>query len=416
MQESSGHPAPAEGEFASAHGSPQTSSSFNAEIAVDEEIAAAHPGIDSILTIDLARIAENYRRLSEIFRGGTLAAAVKADAYGLGAATVAPVLADAGATTFFVATIEEGVTLRHALAACPHPTYIYVLNGFFAGTEDVYLAHHLTPVLNSLGQIEAWARISQQRQQAFKAAIQFDTGMSRLGLPGNEVDRLVEQTEYLSWFHPTLLMSHLACAEQPNHPLNQEQLRRFRAIIKHLPATEHLPAAQASLANSSGIFLGPSYHFDLARPGIALYGGNPMPDRPNPMAQVVQLKGRILQIREIDADTPVGYGATHRVTGRTKLATVALGYADGFFRSLSNRTSAWIAGQQIPLVGRISMDMVTLDVTAVPERVLHPGLLVDFIGPEDGLETFAKEAGTISYEVISRLGQRLHRHYLPARA
>jgi alanine racemase len=235
--------------------------------------------------------------------------------------------------------------------------------------------------------------------------------MSRLGLPEDELETLASEPERLDGIELALVMSHLACADEPGHPLNAEQLARFSA------ARARLPTAMASFANSSGIFLGAEYHFDLGRPGVALYGINPTPGRPNPMRQVVRLQGKILQVREIDAPRTVGYGATHRAAGPTRVATVAVGYADGYLRSLSNRGSAWLGNQRVPVVGRVSMDLITLDVTGASPDSAHPGAFVDLIGPELSadpeltVDDVAAAAGTIGYEILTALGQRYHRIY-----
>ncbi len=241
--------------------------------------------------------------------------------------------------------------------------------------------------------------------RALPAAIHIDTGMNRLGLPAPEADVLATEPDRLIGIDVRLVMSHLACADEPDHPLNSEQLTAFTA------ARTQLPTAPASLANSSGIFLGTPYHFDLVRPGAALYGVNPTPGRTNPMRQVIRLQGKILQVREIDAPRTVGYGATHRAAGSTRVATVAVGYADGFLRSLSNRGSARIGGQQVSLIGRVSMDLSTFDVTRVPREAAHPGALIDLIGADLSIDDVADAAGTIGYEILTALGHRYHRVY-----
>jgi alanine racemase len=320
---------------------------------------------------------------------------------------VAPALYQAGARCFFVAQLGEAITLRTAL---PEAAEIYVLNGLAAGPAAEFRAHGLRPVLNSLGEADAWRAEAGTAGQTLPAALHIDTGMSRLGLPANELDTLAGDPGRLDGIEITYVMSHLACADQPEHPLNAAQLAEFHAARARLPAP--LPAAPASLANSSGIFLGAGYHFDLARPGVALYGVNPTPKRLNPMRQVVRLQAKILQLREIDAPRTVGYGASHRAAGPTRVATVAVGYADGYLRSLSNRGSAWLGNQRVPVVGHVSMDLITLDVTGVSPDSAHPGALVDLIGPELGADDVAVAAGTIGYEILTALGQRYHRVYV----
>ncbi len=369
-------------------------------------VAAAAARAGGILTIDLAAVAENYRRLrEEVLTAPACAAVVKADGYGLGAARVGPVLARAGARSFFVAQLDEGIALRAALSAYPMSA-IFVLNGPTPGAEDDFPEHGLVPVLNSLGDIETWSAFADRCERPLPAALHVDTGMSRLGLPPVELGVLASEPDRLASLLPALTMSHLACAEQPDHPLNARQLADFRSALARLPRTPR------SLANSSGIFLGHQYHFDLGRPGVALFGVNPTPGKPSPMQQVVRLQGRILQCREIDAPQTVGYGAAFRASGPTRVATVAVGYADGFMRHLSNRGTAWVGGRKVPVVGRISMDLTTLDVTAVPAGQVRPGALVDFIGPEHDIDALAQEAGTIGYEILTALGRRYHRVYL----
>jgi len=365
-----------------------------------EDPAAARAG--AILTIDLDAVADNYRRLCAELGAAACAAVVKADAYGLGMARVAPALARAGARTFFVAQLEEATALR---AMFPVEVEIFVLNGLGAGPVAEFQAGRVHPVLNSLGEIDAWAAAARAAGRALPAAVHIDTGISRLGLPDDELEALAADRGRLAGIDLRYLLSHLACADRPEHPLNAEQLRRFRA------ARARLPDAPASLANSSGIFLGADYHVDLARPGVALYGVNPTPGQPNPMRQVVRLQGKILQLREIDASRTVGYGATHRAAAPTRIATVAVGYADGYLRSLSNRGSAWLGDRRVPVVGRVSMDLITLDVTGASAEAARPGAFVDFIGADLSTDAVAQAAGTIGYEILTSLGRRYHRVY-----
>ncbi len=370
----------------------------------------AAAGAGALLTVDLEAICKNYRRLRQELGGCECAAVVKADAYGLGMTRVGPALAQAGARTYFTAQLQEAVALRESLAAtegAPRAeARIFVLNGLGAGPLEVFRAHDLHPVLNSLGEIDAWSAAARSLDRAHPAAVHVDTGMSRLGLPPEEFDSLAADPGRLDGVDLRFLMSHLACADTPEHPLNARQLAAFETARARLPGTP------ASLCNSAGIFLGSDYHYQLARPGVALYGVNPIPGKPNPMTQVVRLQGKILQVREIDAPQTVGYGATFRVAGPTRIATVAVGYADGFLRSLSNRAWAWIGDQRVPVVGRVSMDLITLDVSAVSGDSARLGAFVDLIGPEFGVGQLAEAAGTIGYEILTALGQRYHRVYL----
>ncbi|WP_316977460.1 alanine racemase [Shumkonia mesophila] len=356
----------------------------------------------AVLTIDLAALAANWQSLRDRLKGAECAGVVKADAYGLGLEPVARTLAAAGCRVFFVAHLEEGVALRAVLPRAE----IHVLNGLLPGTAAEFAANRLIPVLNSLESIDAWRAFCRTRQSALAADIHVDTGMSRLGLPPEEVQTLAAEPARLDGVAPGYLMSHLACADEPGHPMNPGQLAAFVEIRRRLPLT------RASLANSAGIFLGSGFHFDLARPGIAVYGGNPVPECPNPMAQVVRLQGKILQVRGVDTPQTVGYGATHRFAGPARIATIAVGYADGFLRSLGNAGCGFVGDIRAPVVGRVSMDLITLDVTAVPEAQCRPGSLVDLIGPHNDIDAVAGTAGTISYEILTGLGRRYHRRYV----
>jgi len=371
----------------------------------DSECAGA------VLTIDLDAIAANYRLLRDRAAPAECAAVVKANAYGLGAEKVVPALAAQGCRTFFVAHVDEGIVVRRALAeagdgiAPESEPAVYVLNGPPRNAETVLAEHRLTPVLNSLADVDAWSAFARRSGVARAAALHVDTGMSRLGLPPSELAILGEDAARFAGVRLTHVMSHLACADEPDHPLNRRQLDAFAA------ARRNFPQAAGCLANSSGVFLGPRYHADMVRPGAALYGVAPVPGEPNPMTQVVRLQGKILQVREIDSSETVGYGATHLAGGRETIATVAVGYADGYLRALSNRGSGYIGEIRVPLVGRVSMDLITFDVSAVPGSQARPGDMIDVIGPFNPIDMIAAEAGTIGYEILTSLGARYHRVY-----
>ena len=360
----------------------------------------------AILTVNLGAIAANWRGLRDAGRASgrpvDCAAVLKADAYGTGAIAVGPRLAADGCRQFFVAHIDEGVALRKVLPE--HP--IYVLNGLLAGTEPDFVEHGLTPVLNHLGQLNAWRAAAQRFDRPLDAVVHVDTGMHRLGFGPEETQVLINERGRLRGLRLALLMSHLVVSEEPANPINGEQLSRFRAFVKAMPG------APTSLANSSGIFLGTDYHFDLMRPGAALYGINPLPGQPNPMLPTVTLHARILQTRRIDAMQTVGYGAAWRSARPSRVATIALGYADGYFRTLINRTHVHLAGQRVPVIGRISMDLVTIDVTDVPEAECQPGALVEVLGPHLTTDDLADHARTNAYEVMTALGRRYARHYV----
>ncbi|MDR3516333.1 MAG: alanine racemase [Azospirillaceae bacterium] len=363
--------------------------------------SAVHAG--AILTIDLTAIVDNYRLLCHRVAASRCAAVVKADAYGLGAARVAPALAAVGCRDFFVAHIDEALALR---AIVPADCAIYVLHGLPAGAEAAAVAANLTPVHNSLTQIEAWTALARRRATILPAVIQVDTGMSRLGLSPSERGVLAADPRRLEGLALRYVLSHLSWAENPDHPANRAALAAFQA------ARRDLPAAPACFANSSGIFLGPNYHFDLVRPGAALYGIAPVVGATNPMRPVVRLQGRVIQSRTIPAGTPVGYNGRFTSERPCRIATVAVGYADGFLRSLGNRAMAGFAGVTLPIVGAVSMDLITLDVTALDEGRLADGSLIDLIGGSgETVDALAARGGTIGYEILTSLGTRYHRHY-----
>lgn len=357
----------------------------------------------AVLTIDLAAIRANYRLLQGRLGKTSCAAVVKADAYGLGAARVAPALAAEGCVHFFVAHLDEALALGPRL---PERAELYVLHGPPVGAEAELLAHRLVPVLNSLAQVDGWSALARARGRPLPAILQVDTGMSRLGLSADELKAVIDDRARLDGLELRYLMSHLACAEVEDHPLNARQLARFRE------ARQALPPAAASFANSSGIFLGPDYHFDLARPGAALYGIAPLAGRANPMRQVVRLEGKVIQVRTIPAGASVGYGARWHAPSARRIATVSVGYADGYLRSLSNRAVARFGDVALPLVGGVSMDTATFDASALPADALAPGSLVELIGERHPVDALAEEAGTIGYEILTSLGRRYFRRYV----
>ena len=360
----------------------------------------------AVLTIDLDAIAANFHAIAARLEDAECAAVVKADAYGLGLDPVARTLANAGCRRFFVALAGEGVALRTVLPKAE----IYVLNGLAPGTEEIYRAESLTPVLNTTADVAAWnahaLTVATAGGPGLAAILHVDTGMSRLGLTGPEFEQLAAEPDRLAGLDIVYVMSHLACADEPDNPMNAVQRERFATL------RARMPGPKASLANSAGVFLGPAYHFDLGRPGIALFGGAPIIGQPNPMSQVIRLQGKIVQLRDVDSPQTVGYGATYRLRGPARIATVAVGYADGYLRSLSNRGKARIGAYVVPVVGRVSMDLITLDITDVPSSHVRPGDFVDLIGPDHTLDDLAHEAGTIAYEILIRLGERIDRVYL----
>jgi alanine racemase len=364
-------------------------------------------GETAILTIDLDALAANYRRLRELAAPAECAAVVKADAYGLGMVEAAPALWRQGCRTFFVATLGEACALRKLLPQA----VIYILAGLMPGTADAFRKHGLRPVLNSAEEIREWASFSAKVGEALPCAVHIDSGMNRLGLSAADVEAVSAARDLWSALKLSLVMSHLACADEPEHPKSAAQRKVFDQLRALLPKT------LASLANSAGILLGRSYTYDLVRPGIALYGGKPQSRGQHAFAPVVHLKGRILQVRNVSAGETVGYGATRTLTRPSRVAIVSVGYADGFFRSLSTKDGeagliAYAGLHAAPILGRVSMDLITVDVTEVPEALSTRGEWVELIGPNVTTQTLAHHAGTIDYEVLTNLGSRAFRRYV----
>jgi alanine racemase len=356
-----------------------------------------------VLTIDLAALVENWRALARRAASAQCAAVIKADGYGCGVEPVAAALARAGCATFFVAHLSEA---RRARAAAPDAT-IYVLNGLMPGTASAYAQASLSPVIGSRAELEEWNAFRAASAWRGGAALHVDTGMSRLGFASGDLQALAAETR--NGDGVSLVMSHFACAEE-DHPLNALQIERFRAV------RALFPGIAGSLANSSGIFLGPDAHHDLVRPGVALYGVNPTPDKPNPMRPVVSLHGRVIQTQTVEQGATVGYSATWTARRATQLALVSIGYADGFLRAASASDTrpgaeAIVAGRRCPLAGRVSMDLIAVDVTDLPEGAARRGDLVELLGAEISVDDLAARAGTIGYEVLTSLGRRYRRIY-----
>jgi alanine racemase len=364
-------------------------------------------GRGPVMTIDLAAVAANWRRLATIASPAVCAAVVKADAYGLGVESVAPALAAAGCRLLYVAHLDEGITLR---AVLPGPE-IAIFHGVASGTEETFAHHRLIPVLNSLDEIERWSALARKTRSR-PGILHIDTGLNRLGLSASEVAALAARPDLLAGIDVRTIISHLACADEPDNAMNAAQLRALRE------RAHSLPCSRLGLAASSGIFLGPAFHLDEVRPGAALYGVAPQPGEPNPMRPVASLHAPILQVHDVDTLMTVGYGAGHTVRRPSRIATVGVGYADGLSRALSNKGRAFIGDFPAPLAGRVSMDLTTLDVTDVPAELVHPGGLVEFLGPRRSIDELAIDAGTIGYEVLTSLGnaQRVRRRYLRGEA
>ncbi len=355
----------------------------------------------AILDVDLGAVVANWRNLSARHSGGPAAAALKADAYGLGARPVAVALHAAGCRHFFVAHLAEAQAIQDLLP----DAMLAVLNGLWPGDAPAYAASGIAPVLGSLAEIDAFTAQARAIGHPLPALLHIDTGMHRLGLPMDELDALAADPTRLEGLRLLYVMTHLASAEHPGDAINQRQRDRFHH------ACDRLPRAPRSLANSSGIFL-PGFGSDLARPGAALYGVNPTPGQPNPMRGVVRLLAMILQVRHVPAGEGVGYNSTWTAARPSRIATVPVGYADGYPRSLTNRAEACFDGCPVPLVGRVSMDLATFDVTDVPAAV--PGAWLELIGPNMPVDEVARRAGTNAYEILTQLGRRYRRTYRPA--
>lgn len=361
------------------------------------------------LTIDLEAIAQNWQFLKSKLTDKTeCAAAVKADAYGTGQEPSCRALFDAGCRTFFVAVPTEAISLRQTL---PDAT-IYALNGLLPGTADHYLENDIRPVLGSLEEVRDWIDLCKSAGRSFDAAVHVDTGIHRLGLSPDEFSTTLGDADLMGPFVPSLLMSHLACGSAPDHEMNRRQLELFREI------TAPHAHIKRSLANSAGVLMGPDYHFDLVRPGISLYGGQAIDDEPNPMTPVAKVEARIMIVRDVPEGDTIGYGARQTARRHLKNAVVAAGYADGMLRRASSSDDraggfAMIEGHKAPILGRISMDMITLDVTDIPEHLVKRGAFVEMLGPNVAAAELAAYAETIDYEYLTSLGQRFRRVYGP---
>lgn len=365
----------------------------------------------TLLQIDLDALAANWQSLRAKVGGATCAAVVKADGYGTGAEAAAVRLAAEGCRVFYVAQGSEAEPLRPLL---PADAELLVLGGPLAGGAPMeMLERGIVPVANSLGDVQALAALGRRRGTPVPLTLQVDTGMRRLGLEPRALMQLAE-TGLPEGVRLHRVLSHLACAEVAEEPFNGTQLQRFGQALQMLG---HGTGIVASLANSSGIFLGAAFHGDEVRPGYALYGGNPTPGAVNPMQPVVHLYARVLQVREVKPGQSVGYGATWRATQPTRIATLAIGYADGWLRSGSGEGAVWFDALPAPVIGRVSMDLVTVDVSALPESATVPGSVATVIGPQRPIDSVAAQTHTIGYEVLTGLGRRFFRRYcgLPAR-
>ena len=383
---------------------PQTTSTSSL-LSPEANQAAALAAYNGILTVDLDAIVANWRKLEKTAVPAECAAVIKANAYGCGIESVAKALAGAGCKTFFVATLDEA---RAARSAVPQAT-IYVLSGFFQNTGEHYARINCRPVIGDLNELAEWDVFCRRSGWSGGVAIHIDTGMNRLGLTVQEAQGLIPRIN--AGDHGiTLVMSHLVSAEQLNSTVNARQLSAFREIASLFTGVP------ASLANSSGIYLGGPFQFDLVRPGAALYGVNPTPEADNPMQPVVDLKARIVQIRNVERGDTVGYGGSWTARRPTRLAVVATGYADGYFRAASasdgtRGAEVIVAGKRCPIAGRVSMDLIGIDITDLPPNAVRRGHMVTLIGEGITVDELAHHFGTIGYEVLTSLGRRFARVY-----
>ncbi|MGI9484035.1 MAG: alanine racemase [Hyphomicrobiales bacterium] len=359
--------------------------------------------------IDLHALQENYRKLATISRPAECGAAVKANAYGLGMKQCATALWEAGCRTFFVALTDEACQLR---AVLPDAS-IYVLNGLAPGAANTLADGNLRPVLASREQVDEWVGYCREQGAKLSAALHIESGINRLGLTAAEVAALAETPDIFDGFELSLVISHLASADEPDNPINPAQIDEFNRL------RAMLPAAPASLANSSGTMCGKDYHFDLTRPGIALFGSHLHPSAlTDPMKTVVRLYGTVMQSRHIAKGETVGYSTTWKAERPSRIAVIAAGYADGYQRALSFDPAepparVWIDGHYAPVVGRVSMDMITVDVTDIPDKIAQRGDRAELLGDHISVDELAHRAGTISYEIFTGLGLRAKRVYSP---
>ena len=362
---------------------------------------------DSAITIKLDAIVANWRYIDGLSAPTTKTAAMlKANGYGLGSVAIASALVQAGCELFFVANLTEAIELRAVFRQTGDDDItIIVLHGIHSGQESEFTAHHLVPVLNDLDQISSWRLYAAKTGKTLPALLHFDTGMTRLGLDAIQTNWLINNRQALEGLELHYVMSHLVSGELVDDPTNARQLARFNEIRHWFSDTP------ASLANSAGTMLGRDYHFAMTRPGIALYGIHPSENLDSPLIPTFDWHARILQIRDAAAGDKVGYGGTHQLARDSKIATLGVGYADGYSRKLGNKASVSISGRTAPVIGRVSMDIITVDVTGFDQESLRTDK-ASLIHPDYRVEQMASDVGTISYEIITNLGHRANRHYL----
>lgn len=350
----------------------------------------------AVATIDVSAIVANYITLAKRVAPTQCSAVVKANAYGLGAHKIAPALYQAGCRTFFVAQIREALQLKSIL---PSNVIIALLNGLPHLAEEFVAQSGIVPVLNSWNAIEIWQKICQKKDKKFPAIVQIDTHMNRLGLDQKELKKLIKHPKIFENADIKYILSHLSNGEDDTHPSNYAQLTSFKTILAQLPP------CKASFANSGGIFLGSDFYFDLVRPGIALYGSDPSGKHASLLKPVLKIEAQVLQNRVVDIGTPVGYGESFITNRLSTLATISIGYADGWLRTLSNKGTVYFNGHKLPMVGRVSMDSIIVDTTDLDQKP-QTGDWVELIGPHQTLEKVSKDANTLPNEILTSLGSR----------
>lgn len=355
-----------------------------------------------VLSIDLNVLVSNYSLFKQkVGDDCIVAGVVKADAYGLGLQPVVSTLLQNGCTHFFVATLQEALNFR----SFEKDASIAVLGGLFIGAEDEYLHYNIQPVLNSPDDLKRWNALADKNKTTLPAILHIDTGMNRLGFSESDIETLTNTPDHYANLNIEWIMSHFACADDVDHPLTKDQAALFTKLAAHFPN------AKKSLGNSPGLFRDVQYHTDMVRPGYALYGGNPTPEKPNPMQPVVSLKARILQIRHCKKGESIGYGASHVFEQDTVTATIGVGYADGFLRSAHNQATFYYNNTPCPILGRVSMDLITLDLSQL-DQIPVQGDWVEILGANQTIDDLGGSRGTIGYEILTSLGTRYHRHYI----
>lgn len=360
------------------------------------------PGhVTSVLEVNLSAIKKNYQFLESQLVNSKAAAVLKADAYGLGIQKVAPALTEVGCQDFYVAKLDEALELRGIL---PNAN-IYVLLGLLEGMEEIFLEHNLVPLLNDYDQIMRWGAYGKKLGRKIPAIIQVETGFWRAGIPYFDMLKLIQKPEVFEFIEIVYIMSHLACSDTPNHPKNEAQRLEFDRFLKLFPGS------RGSFSNSNGVFLGPQYHYDQVRPGRVLYGLGTRASHMHGIAPAVQIYARLLQIRNVPRGECIGYDSLFTATQDSVIGTISAGYADGILRSATNKGHFYIGDYPTPIVGRVSMDFITVDLTGIPDNLLKLGSWVEIVGNHISADELAQEADTTSREIMIRLGKRYHRIY-----